>query len=83
MSTINLSKVDELMNEADEIIRRLDGTDLDERLANKTESRERRIERSRDLQRLAQIFELSAALTLHEYWVARGGSDPIYHRSKA
>lgn len=83
MSTINLSKVDELMHEADAIIARLDGVNLDERIGSKADSRETRVERSRDLQRLAQIFELCAALTLHEYWVARGGSDPIYHRSQA
>lgn len=81
MTAINLTIVDELLAEVDELVERLNGAELDERSGSPGAAREKRVERSRDLQHLAQIFELCAALSLHEYWVARGGSDPIYHRS--
>lgn len=81
MSTINLSKVDNILEEADRLLTELDGKPLDETLnPSKAQAREIRVQRSRDLQQLAHLLELGATLVRNEYWHARGGQDMIYDR---
>ena len=82
MSTINLSKVNSVLDECDRLAAELDGQTLDERLGaqDKAAAREARITRSRDLQQLAHLLELAATLVRNEYWHARGGKDMIYGR---
>lgn len=81
MSTINLERLSKILDEADRLAEELDGKELDDRLGlPKAEARQQRIERSRDLQQLAHLLELGAALVRNEYWHARGGQDMIYDR---
>ena len=83
MSTINLSKVDAIIEEAGRLMDDLDGKVLDETLAgqqDRASAREERVQRSRDLQQLAHLFELAATLVRNEYWHARGGQDMIHGR---
>ena len=81
MSTINLERVNKVLDEVENLVNELDGKVLDDRLGlPKAEARQERIERSRDLQQLAHLLELAAALARNEYWHARGGQDMIYDR---
>lgn len=81
---IRLDMVIDLIEASDTIIDALNGQPLDERLqgAECREDKAVRIERSRQLQELANHLELAAALVRHEYWVARGAIDPIYTRKR-
>jgi hypothetical protein len=81
MATINLERLSRILDEADRLAEELDGKELDDRVnLPKQVAREQRIERSRDLQQLAHLLELGAALVRNEYWHARGGQDMIYDR---
>lgn len=85
MSTnlILLDKVIDLLDASDVLVERLNGQPLNERLdTTEREDKTVRIERSRQLQELANHLELAAALVRHEYWVARGATDPIYTRKR-
>lgn len=82
-NVIRLDKVIDLLDAADEVVEKLHGQPLNERLDDsEREDKLVRIERSRQLQELANHLELAAALVRHEYWVARGATDPIYTRKR-
>lgn len=78
---IDLTRVRNVLREANEIIDDLHGKDLDETAAitsqSKGQLRQERAQMSQDLQLLAGRLELAAQLTRVEYWYARGESDPL------
>lgn len=81
---IDLSRVQEVLDEARDLIQELHGVELDETKAltsqSRGEARRVRAQQSQDLRRLAELFELCASLVRNEYWVARGETDYIHDR---
>lgn len=78
---INLSAARRALTDAQDLIERLDGRELDETTAIVSQSRgaarKERAQMSQDLQLLATRLELAAQLARVEYWYARGEHDPL------
>lgn len=78
---IDLSRVRNILREVEELIEELDRLDFDDTRAltdqSKGRARQRRAEKSQELQLLATRFELAASLVRVEYWHARGEADPL------
>lgn len=78
---IDLTKVREIVDEATALIDELDGFELDETNAVKSQAkssiRTLKAKKSQNLQLLATRLELAAQLVRVEYWYARGEADPI------
>lgn len=81
---INLSRVRSVLQEVDELVRGLDGADLDEQDAvtsqSKGRARQERAKKSQDLNLLAARLRFASELVLNEYWFARGEIDPLDRR---
>lgn len=78
---IDLRPVQGIINEAQEICRRLQGVELNERHAiadsSKGEARKQRAALSQQLNQLADSLELAATLVRNEYWISRGARDHV------
>lgn len=87
MSNIDLTPVQGILTEVNDLVRRLDGQHLDERNAvagqSKGAARKRNAFISQDLRLLYSRLQLAAALVDKEYWKARGETDPIKQGSSA
>lgn len=79
MSTLNLTKVSDILDEVTEYVEDLDGRSHDDAACSRRKSTERdeRAAVSRQLNLIADRLEMAAALTRSEYWTARGFTDHI------
>lgn len=83
MALLDLGPALDLVEEADTLLKPLDGVDLDERPSarnseppagmSKAKARELRLTQSRNLQLAAQKLTLAAELVREQYWIARTG----------
>lgn len=81
LDVVDLSQVRTVLAEITTLVENLDGIDLDEtdavRSQSKGRSRQERAQASQDMNLLASRFELCAQLVRVQYWAARGEADPL------
>ena len=81
---IDLKQPMAVLREAAELMRQLDGLEIDtdsieddRKRVGKDELRQRRVDALKRMQLLAARLDLASALVWNEYWYARGEEDPL------